>query len=143
MFERKEAKKPISARVAESLRDKIDFIASDNQITVSEVVEAWLLIGLKEYEKPQKKKKVQERKAPDFDSDSFEAFYSLYPKKVAKQEAEKAWKKLNPNQFICEQIQQHLDHAYKNTEKKFIPNPSTYLNQGRWADEVIDSTAGS
>jgi len=51
MFERKEKKKPISARVIESLREDIEQVSHDEQVTVSDVVEAWLLIGQKEYSK--------------------------------------------------------------------------------------------
>ncbi len=32
----------------------------------------------------------------------------------------------------------NLKTRYIATEKKFIPNPSTYLNQRRWEDELDD-----
>ena len=51
MFERKEKKKPISARIRESLKDHIEQVAEKEGIYPSEVVEAWLLIGKKEYSK--------------------------------------------------------------------------------------------
>lgn len=141
MFSHKQVKKPISARVVESLRDKIDFISQSEGVTVSDVVEAWLLIGLKEYDKSKKPKKAKSQKADNFDAASFEAFYSIYPKKIAKSEAKKAWAKLKPDFETCQIIAYHLSRAYLNTEKRFIPNPSTYLNQGRWTDEVIGAKA--
>lgn len=64
----------------------------------------------------------------------FEEFWNAYPKKVGKQDALKIWNKKKPDigdvlNALCWQTksQQWLDG--------FIPNPSTYLNQGRWEDE--------
>lgn len=54
MFERKEKKKPISARIRESLKDHIEQVAEKEGVYPSEVVEAWLLIGQKEYRKNDK-----------------------------------------------------------------------------------------
>jgi uncharacterized protein YdaU (DUF1376 family) len=68
-------------------------------------------------------------------TEDFAIFWSAYPTKTAKDAAFKAWKKVKPNlddvmtalswQRDCEQWR-----------KGFIPNPSTYLNQGRWKDEA-------
>lgn len=68
----------------------------------------------------------------------FESFWNLYPKKVGKEVAHKLWKqKLKPNQQVFDLIKSHLAIAYLMTEKQYIPNPSTYLSQKRWNDEVI------
>ena len=70
----------------------------------------------------------------------FEQFWSAYPKKTGKLDAEKCWKKQKPN---LEDVMKALawqvtsDQWTKNGGQ-FIPNPAKYLNQGRWQDEQID-----
>lgn len=72
--------------------------------------------------------------APDND---FATFYDLYPKKVGKPQALKAYKaavkKATPD-VILDGLQKHLP-GWANTERKFIPNPATWLNGERWTDE--------
>lgn len=70
-------------------------------------------------------------------SDGFDAFWALYPKKVSKGAAEKAWGKLRPP---VEQVLSALDwqRSQPNWVKdngQFIPNPATYLNAKGWEDE--------
>jgi len=67
----------------------------------------------------------------------FDLFWNIYPKKIGREESRKAWKKLKPNQSLFDLIKTHLSYAYIATDKQFIPNGSTYLNQKRWTDEVI------
>lgn len=53
--------------------------------------------------------------------------------------AEKSWAKLNAleKDLALEAIQQHIQYwALKETETEFIPHASTWLNQGRWEDEL-------
>ncbi len=67
----------------------------------------------------------------------FDSFWDIYPKKVGRADAEKKWNNLNPDDDIFTLINNHLSFAYLSTEKKFIPNATTYINQKRWNDEVI------
>lgn len=67
----------------------------------------------------------------------FEQFWRAYPKKVGKIDAQKIWAKLKPN---FEDVIAALSWQVRSTDwvkenGKYIPNPSTYLNQGRWHDE--------
>lgn len=70
----------------------------------------------------------------------FEAFWKEYPRKIAKRSALKAWQKLD---FIdqtnaLQAITQHKAYwLAKETETDFIPHASTWLNQGRWEDELV------
>lgn len=69
----------------------------------------------------------------------FEQFWKLYPRKVAKRIAERAWKRLTPaeQKLAMEAIPNHVkywDMKYTNIE--FIPHPTTWLNQGRFEDEL-------
>ena len=69
----------------------------------------------------------------------FATFWELYPKKVAKGAAIKAWQKLNKNDQaeVLEALPNHLKYwQVKGTEKEFIPYPASWLNQMRWLDEL-------
>jgi phage replication O-like protein O len=77
-------------------------------------------------------------------TESFEIFWSVYPKKVGKDAAFKAWKmipKKHPGvkiPVIIQAIETQVEsrHFSGQNGEDFIPNPSTWLNQGRWQDEV-------
>ncbi len=67
----------------------------------------------------------------------FSSFWSKYPKRVGKAAALKAWKK-NGCESNSAKILEALEkqHGYLTREGgKFIPNPATWLNEGRWDDE--------
>ena len=69
----------------------------------------------------------------------FEQFWALYPKRVAKGAAIKAWAKLNEaeKEEALEALPNHLKYwKLKNTEKEYIPFPATWLNQMRYLDEL-------
>ena len=71
--------------------------------------------------------------------DGFERFWAAYPKKVGKQAAKKAWSKVNKD--LTEVILQAVEYqtASKQGQEdggRYIPNPTTWLNQGRWDDEL-------
>ena len=71
-------------------------------------------------------------------SKQFDAWYSSYPKKQSKKAALKAFMNLKPDALTaC--LADDLTARYKNTERKFIPLPSTYLNGERWDDEIDDA----
>ena len=70
----------------------------------------------------------------------FEEFWMEYPKKVAKKAAQKAWKRLKSEDknAVGTAIKQHKKFwAIKETSNDYIPQPSTWLNQGRW-DDVLE-----
>ncbi|QDP54503.1 MAG: hypothetical protein Unbinned5336contig1001_35 [Prokaryotic dsDNA virus sp.] len=73
------------------------------------------------------------------EKETFDLFWIHYPKKVGKAKAWVSWKAnykdIDSNR---EQIMNHIKKAYTNTEKQFIPNPATYINQERWWDEIIE-----
>lgn len=75
----------------------------------------------------------------------FAEFWSAYPKKVAKQYALKAWKRLRPDAELHEKIMQAVN-AQKRSEQwrrdngRYIPNPATWLNGGQWDNELEEVT---
>jgi uncharacterized protein YdaU (DUF1376 family) len=69
-------------------------------------------------------------------SNEFELFWKAYPRRVGKKVAEKALAKALRETSI-ETITEALARQTPSwTDPKFIPHPSTWLNAGRWADEV-------
>jgi uncharacterized protein YdaU (DUF1376 family) len=66
----------------------------------------------------------------------FDEFWNYYPKKVGKDKALVAWNKKKPNVDECIKAltwQKETDQWQKN----IIPNPATYINEGRWQDEPV------
>lgn len=78
----------------------------------------------------------------------FEAFWKIYPKKQGKGAAVKAWKKIRPDRQLFETILKSVqDNVNRNQQWKrdngqYIPNPSTWLNQQRWLDEIPGQQTG-
>ncbi len=71
---------------------------------------------------------------------NFEKFYSMYPRKVGKQAALRAWLKIKPDPSLVEKILQSLNLHCKSEQwqnRQYIPHPATWLNQHRWEDEVV------
>lgn len=67
---------------------------------------------------------------------TFDDFWNLYPKKVAKTKCKPKFNKLSESDKdkILETLKDFI--AYKPFENYIHPNPETYLNQKRWEDEL-------
>ena len=93
--------------------------------------------GLDE-QKPAKKEKPVKHQT------QFDDFYKLYPKKVGKQTALKAYEKAlktTTHDKIMEGVERYKKHIQSNkTEPQFIAMPATWLNGGRWDDDYNTST---
>lgn len=70
----------------------------------------------------------------------FDNFWGIYRYKVSRQEAEKSWSKLKDEEKLdcIAKLPSWLEH--QKASKKFLPYPSTFLNQKRWTDELEDFT---
>ncbi len=69
----------------------------------------------------------------------FSAFWALYPRRVAKKAAEKAWGRVATSPEMIEQIMAGLRAqlpAMLKKEKEFVPHPATWLNQQRFEDDT-------
>jgi hypothetical protein len=68
--------------------------------------------------------------------DGFDEFWNFYPKKVGKDKAKTEWNKKKPK---IDDVLKALNWQKESEQwdKGFIPNPATYLSQGRWKDEPI------
>jgi len=74
----------------------------------------------------------------------FDTFWRLYPKRVAKHRAQKAWKKVLPAEY--EPIMAALEKQVKCVEwakdgGQYIPLPASWLNGRRWEDEAFTPIA--
>ncbi|WP_273702683.1 DUF4373 domain-containing protein [Thermoanaerobacter sp. A7A] len=127
--ESKEEKTVITSTDADSGPEQKD-IRSGESLTVEEVKMAGMAAGKETCEQPSKT--LVERR--------FDEFWAAYPKKVGKKAAWAAWKKVKPDAELFDKIMTAISKA-KATEQwqrengRFIPNPTTWLNQGRWDDE--------
>jgi len=76
-------------------------------------------------------------------TDDFEQFWKTYPKKVAKGYCKDIWKRkgLTLDMVIPALTKAIASRDWQKDAGQFIPNPSTWLNQGRWEDEGIDYSA--
>lgn len=73
-----------------------------------------------------------------FSEPSFDEFWNLYNKKVAKNKCQQKWNRLKVSEKQA--IMEHLPDFVKATpEIEFRCNPLTYLNQRRWEDEYLPS----
>lgn len=77
--------------------------------------------------------------------EAFEAWYSRYPLKKGRKQAEKAWDKLTPDEMQrCIDVvnnpdfDAHMSKMVRGT-KDFRKHPSTWLNGGCWEDEMVQS----
>ena len=97
---------------------------------------------LKKVEKKQRKKKVMNSY-----SEPFEEFWKLYPKqrRSGKGAAYKSWQKYDDPLYLLEECKKALEwqkrsDQWKADNGKYIPLPTTYLNQYRFNDEEPEYT---
>lgn len=99
----------------------------------------------KDTNKNDNKKKNDKNEENNTLSVEFDRFWEVYPKKVGKAHAFTAWKKAKGKPSIDKIIQavsiQAESTQWQKNGGQYIPNPATWLNQGRWDDkptEVVD-----
>lgn len=70
--------------------------------------------------------------------DAFDVFWNAYPKKVGKEAARKAFARVKvPVETLTAAVQrQKGSDQWSRDNGQYIPNPATWLNQGRWEDEL-------
>ena len=78
-------------------------------------------------------------------ADDFNRWYSAYPNKKSRGDAEKAWAKLKPDaelvvRMIAALVEQEVERTWKARDGLFCPewkNPATWLRQRCWEDQVL------
>lgn len=81
-------------------------------------------------------------KIDDVKQQKFDEFWKVYPRKVGKLAAKKAWGRIKPAPGLYDKILLAVEQQKKNLQwqrdnGQYIPHPSTWLNQGRWDDEPL------
>jgi len=74
----------------------------------------------------------------------FDAFWEVYPRRVAKGTAEKAWLKIKPDSELQQKIlaaikAQKRSDQWQREEGRFIPHPATWLKGAQWDDEPAEA----
>lgn len=143
----------IQSRYIEAKRGKISLIKSEYllfnvpQIQINEtetrVNETKTPVNVETIpQRKEKESKVNENKEKKNKIMSdFEMFWEVYPNKVGKQNAIRAFEKLKPNDELLITIieavkKQKNSFQWKKDNGQFVPHPSTWLNQCRWEDEL-------
>lgn len=69
----------------------------------------------------------------------FNSFWTAYPRKIGKAAALKAWRKVKPPlaQALKAISTQKQSDQWRKDGGQYIPNPATWINQGRWEDEPM------
>ena len=73
---------------------------------------------------------------------TFDEWWAVYPRKQGKKKAEQIYDKLPPEKKSACYLGtlHHVDHNRQWADERFIPMPTTFLNQERWADDVPRDT---
>lgn len=93
-----------------------------------------------EYKDLKDLKNNEEKRSEETDQD-FQKFWQAYPKKVAKDQAKKAFKKINPSSELLDEMLNSVEKfkktdGWKKDGGQYIPYPATWLNNKRWEDSV-------
>ena len=75
---------------------------------------------------------------------AFDVFWEAYPKKTGKEAARKSFARAKADigtMLSALEVQKQSEQWTKDNGQ-FIPNPTTWLNQGRWEDEVQTKSSG-
>lgn len=76
--------------------------------------------------------------SPHAGTDRFDEFWTAYPVKVAKLKCRDWWKSHKPDDTLVDRMLTAISRQKITRQwmEGYIPHPSTWLNQGRWEDEV-------
>jgi len=85
--------------------------------------------------KQNKRNPIVPLKSRSASSAEFDAFWSVYPKRIGRGLAEKAWKKALTFAPASEITSVARSYPW-NSDPQFIPHPATWLNQRRWQDDL-------
>ena len=72
----------------------------------------------------------------------FESFWKVYPRKVGKEKCRNWFKSHKPKEELVQKMIEAVEEQKKSkqwSDPQYIPHPYTWLNQGRWEDELTPS----
>ena len=102
--------------------------------------------GLESESKIESESKTNNAPARESETIGFDDFWAVYPRKVAKNNAIKAWNAGKFNkiaEIIIADVRKRVDTEWKGQDLQYIPHPTTYLHQRRWEDETPPQTRDS
>lgn len=108
---------------------------NNGSLTVNEPLDKKQMVLISDIVKPKKKQASQS----DELMVRFERFWSAYPKKKNKGDAEKAWRKIKPSEELLEIMLAKIEEGknswdWTKEDGQFIPYPATWLNRKGWED---------
>lgn len=73
--------------------------------------------------------------------DRFEVFWRAYPRRIGKDAALRVWNRLKVDDALLGDMLHSLENQkasrqWRRDGGQYIPHPRTWLNQGRWKDEI-------
>lgn len=83
---------------------------------------------------------MREEGAKPAPPDRFDEFWKLYPRREAKADAIKAWRKIKPEEVepILTAVPKHASSvSWLKNDGQYIPLPASWLNARRWEDEGV------
>lgn len=95
----------------------------------------------KEKEEEYKNKKENDKRAREQEAERFAKFWAAYPRKEAKPKAQTAFAKLHPDDDLLATMlaaieRQKASDQWQEDGGRFIPHPTTWLNNKRWEDQL-------
>lgn len=68
---------------------------------------------------------------------TFDDFWLLYPRRVAKRDAQKAWQRMSEDEHLAAIVAMaDWRRVWRDKEVQYIPHPATWLHGARWEDEL-------
>ena len=70
---------------------------------------------------------------------SFEDFWRIYPRRVARKDAMKAWARIKAAEYpkiLGAVVRARCTDQWQRDDGRFIPYPASYLRGERWTDEL-------
>ena len=75
---------------------------------------------------------------------TFDDFWLLYPRRVAKKDAKKAWARISgADQVKALTAMVQWRRIWANKELEYLPHPASWLNGERWEDELPTASTGA
>ena len=86
----------------------------------------------------QSESKSESESNPNITREAFDVFWEAYPRKVGKSSARKSFSRVSAdlNTMLIAIERQKNSDQWRRDGGRYIPNPATWLNQGRWEDEL-------
>lgn len=134
---------PFLNHVSENTVANNDYKPTEN--TIKNTTENRLKTRPKTLDINKHKTKTQTKTVNILCPNGFAEFWQAYPRKISKQQAQRAWEKLNPSDETMGLIIHALDRFKQSSQwiqnnGQYIPYPATWLNQRRWEDELSEPT---